>query len=45
MIKILYHKYFFEKDEFEKYIKTKSKLDYENYGKEKTLILFKNKSD
>ena len=35
----------FEKDEFEKYIKTKSKLDYENYGKEKTLILFKNKSD
>lgn len=32
----------FEKDEFERYIETKSKLDYEKYGKEKTLILFRN---
>lgn len=32
----------FEKVEFEKYIETKSNLDYEKYGKEKTLILFRN---
>ena len=44
----LYDKYFisqilhFEKDEIERYIETKSKLDYEKYGKEKTLILFRN---
>ncbi len=32
----------FEKSKFEKYIETKAKIDYEKYGKEKTLILFKN---
>ncbi len=32
----------FEKVEFEKYIETKSNLDYEKYGKEKTLVLFRN---
>lgn len=44
----LHDKYFisqilyFEKDEFERYIETKSKSDYEKYGKEKTLILYRN---
>lgn len=32
----------FEKIEFERYIETKSKLDYKKYGKEKTLVLFRN---
>ncbi len=32
----------FEKSKFEKYIEAKAKIDYEKYGKEKTLILFKN---
>ena len=31
----------FDKNVFEKYIETKSKEDYEKYGKEKTLIMFK----
>lgn len=32
----------FDKDVFEEYIETKSKEDYEKYGKEKTLVIFKN---
>lgn len=31
----------FQKDNFESYIKIKSQSDYENYGKEKTIVLFK----
>lgn len=31
----------FNKDSFEKYIEEKSKKDYEKYGKEKTLVMFK----
>ena len=31
----------FNKDSFEKYIEEKSKEDYERYGKEKTLVIFK----
>lgn len=31
----------FDKAKFESYIKTKSESDYEKYGKEKTLVLFK----
>ncbi len=31
----------FNKNKFENYIETKSKSDYEKYGKEKTLVLFK----
>lgn len=31
----------FNKDGFEKYIEEKSKKDYEKYGKEKTLVMFK----
>lgn len=34
----------FEKDKFEKYIEIKSQSNYEKYGKEKTFVLFKNKS-
>ena len=46
--KFLHDKHFiskilhFKKDEFERYIETKSKSDYEKYGKEKTIVLFKN---
>ena len=32
----------FDKEKFEKFIENKSKIDCEKYGKEKTLILFKN---
>lgn len=32
----------FEKLEFERYIENKSKIDYQKYGKEKTLVLFRN---
>ena len=32
----------FQKEKFEEYINTKSKEDYNKYGKEKTLVLFKN---
>ena len=32
----------FEKAKFENYIDMKSQRDYEKYGKEKTLVLFKN---
>ena len=31
----------FEKDKFENYIEIKAQSDYEKYGKEKTLVLFK----
>ena len=31
----------FNKDSFEKYIEEKAKEDYEKYGKEKTLVMFK----
>lgn len=46
--KFLYDKDFisqildFEKVEFERYIEAKSRLNYEKYGKEKTLVLFRN---
>lgn len=32
----------FEKAEFERYIENESRSDYGKYGKEKTLVLFKN---
>ncbi len=32
----------FETTKFEQYIKSKSQVDYEKYGKEKTIVLFKN---
>lgn len=32
----------FQKEKFEEYINMKSKEDYNKYGKEKTLVLFKN---
>ena len=32
----------FNRDNFEKYIEEKSKEDYDKYGKEKTLVMFKN---
>ena len=32
----------FETTKFEQYIESKSQVDYEKYGKEKTIVLFKN---
>lgn len=32
----------FEKNKFERYVETKAQLDYEKYGKEKTIVLYEN---